>query len=479
MKKNVFIIIAFFFSTHVMCAGEKKADEFRTQVNISLAEQNIHRAMELIDNSVSVYFTGDEMSMARFYNPYTETRSEERGSIWMYTSAIEAVNAVLRAIQAYDTKVENADLSGQYSDKYTRLLQQLYDNADYYLGTFRLTSYTQTAKWTVYGVHRSRVKGQAKVEGIENVYDDQMWLIRELLESYQLTGNNFFLEKAEYLTDYVLDGWDCTIDSNGKERGGITWGPGYVSKHACSNGPMVSPLVWLHELYKDKNEFITYRYIDSHDKVSRKEKTVKKSDYYLTFAKKVYDWQKEHLLRADGVYDDMMGGCSPRHPELEIISGKTYRKGIFCRDKVGPAISYNSGTMLSGAADLYRATGESQYQTDAVNLSDASFSYFAKKDAEIPGYFTYDVSGFRNWFNGVLLRGLVDVYPRYNNIAPYIETFQQNLDYAYQNHKYKGLLPVNPLTGWKENIEENSVEGMFSFAFAAKYAVLAEYRLKK
>ncbi len=105
-------------------------------------------------------------------------------------------------------------------------MQKLYNNADYYLGTFTLTSYTQTAEWTVYGVHRGDVKGgQAKVEGIENVYDDQMWLIRELLKSYKLTNNTNFLEKAEYLTAYILDGWDCTRDENGKEIGGITWPP--------------------------------------------------------------------------------------------------------------------------------------------------------------------------------------------------------------------------------------------------------------
>src|SRR5690606_40663265 len=102
-------------------------------------------------------------------------------------------------------------------------------------------------EWTVYGVNRGNSKGGAQVEGIENVYDDQMWLIREFLEAYKVTGNELFLEKAEYLTAYVLDGWDCTIDENGNEVGGISWGPGYVTKHACSNGPMISPLVWRSE----------------------------------------------------------------------------------------------------------------------------------------------------------------------------------------------------------------------------------------
>src|SRR5690606_20625057 len=119
---------------------------------------------------------------------------------------------------------------------------------------------------------------------------------------------------------------------------------------ACSNGPMVSPLGWVHQIYEDKNEEITYRCIDAEDKEGRETMSVRKSDYYAYFAKKVYDWQQDNLLRGDGVYDDMRGGCSPGNPETETIDGIVYRKGINCQDRVGPAISYNTGTMLSGAA---------------------------------------------------------------------------------------------------------------------------------
>src|SRR5690606_13511967 len=209
-------------------------------------------------------------------------------------AGIEAVNAILHALGAQKDH-GNAALYNEHFSKYADLLARLYDNADYYLGTFELVSYTQTKQWSVYGVNRGGSKGAAKVEGIENVYDDQMWLVRELIESYKITGNEQYLEKAEYLTEYVLDGWDCTRDANGEERGGIPWGPGYVSKHSCSNGPMVSPLVWLHEIYKDKSDEITYRYIDSEDKQTRLSETVKKADYYLDFAKKVYAFQKKHL----------------------------------------------------------------------------------------------------------------------------------------------------------------------------------------
>lgn len=445
---------------------------------VSVSERNLLRAMELADAAVSSHFVGDEMAMARYYNPYTEIRSEEKGSIWMYTSAIEAVNAILHGLKA-QKEAGNATLYNHNFNRYSELLYKLYKNAEYYMGTFELVSYTQTKEWSVYGVNRGSSKGSAKVKGIENVYDDQMWLVRELLEAYKLTNNSEYLQKAEYLTEYVLDGWDCTRDANGEEIGGITWGPGYVTKHSCSNGPMVSPLVWLSELYKDKSDKIAWRYIDAADKQTRKTVEVKKSEYYLNFAKKIYNWQKKYLLRSDGVYADMMGGCTPGKPQTEVVDGVTYRMGIVCRDCVGQAYTYNSGTMLSGAADLYHATGDDSYLKDARTLSDASFSYFAEPGKTKPGYYTYDVRGFRNWFNGVMMRGYVDVYSTSRNVSEYIESFQKNLDYGYDNFIYKGFLPTDLLVGWSDDNSKNKTEAMFNFTFAAEYAVLARYELEK
>ncbi|MDL2213194.1 glycoside hydrolase family 76 protein [Bacteroides sp. OttesenSCG-928-J23] len=443
----------------------------------TLAKQNLMRAMEIVDNAVDCYFQGEGMKMARYYNPYTQLRSDETGSIWMYTSSIEAVNAILHALKTAKEKGD-AELYDKNFGRYTQLLAKLHENAAFYQGTFRLVSYTQTKEWTVYGVNRGRDKGAAAVEGVENVYDDQQWLVRELLEAYKLTGNQAYLTEAEYLTEYVLDGWDCTLDDAGNENGGIPWGPGYVTKHSCSNGPMVSPLVWLHELYKGKNDEIEHRYIDT-DK-SRKTEQVKKSEYYLTYAKKVYDWQKKHLLIPNsGVYDDMMGGYSSGDVLYETIDGVKYRAHTRLRDRVGPPITYNSGTMLSGAADLYRATADSKYLDDAKKLTDDSFRHFAKLGGTKPGYYTYDISGFRNWFNGVLMRGYVDAYPAYNNASVCIDSFQKNLDYGYDNFMYKSFLPTSLLVGWSRDNNNNKVEGMFTFAFAAEYAVLARYEMER
>lgn len=47
--------------------------------------------------------------------------------------------------------------------------------------------------------------------------------------------------KAEYLTEYVPDGWDCTIDAKSKEVGAIAWGPNYVIPFNVSYGCIGQP----------------------------------------------------------------------------------------------------------------------------------------------------------------------------------------------------------------------------------------------
>jgi len=478
------ILIAFALTASLMGACGTKVISRQAQANNPvnervLAKRNLERSMAVLDTATAHYFVGDGMAMGRYYNPFTGKLSEERGSVWMYTSAIEAVNAVLHALVAAKNSGDTAIYDLNF-EKYNGLLSRLYDNADYYLGTFELTSFTQTKEWTVYAVDRVNRKGRANVTGVLNVYDDQMWLARELLESFRLTGKKKYLEKAEYLVEYVLDGWDTTLDEAGNEHGGIPWGPGYVSKHACSNGPIVSPLVWLHEIYGKSSEQIEHRFIDPDDRKTRRSAMRPKSEYYLEYAKKVYDWQKEHLLNEKGVYTDMMGGCSPCKIQYETVGSERYRANTPLERAVGQDYTYNSGTMLSGAGDLYRATKDNVYLNDGKALSDNSFKAFAYPDKDMPGYHSYHTGGFRNWFNGILLRGYMDMYPDYSQVDSYIATFQKNLDYGFDRFNHRGFLPTDLLNGWgKRDKDGEGVEGMFQFTFAANYAVLSRFEYEK
>lgn len=452
-------------------------------------EQNMERAMALLDKIFEKQVRGDEYEIKRWWNPFTNTPGgSENASVWMYTGVIEAVNTILHSLEAYKEQNGMTAYYDTYYNKYLTILTKLYANLKYYRGTYPapgLVSFAYTKQWSVYGVNRSYVANNAGVTGVLNVYDDQEWLIRELIESYHLTGNEAYLTEAEYLTEYVIDGWDCTLDGSGKEYGGIPWGPGYTSTHACSNGPFVSPLVWLHEIYKDSEAMTTYRYIGGADKKTRLTETVKKSDHYLNFAKKVYNYHKtKYMNSSQGVYNDMCG--SSNNIVYETIDGVQYRAHTNINGSSGTPLSYNSGTMLSGAADLYRVTGDQQYLTDGTTLTGKCFSYFAKPVPEAegkPGCYYYNNTTFVRWFDCVLFRGYMDMYPLYGNASVAIDTFQANLDYAYENYNEGGFLPQNLPAGWDSRNTDSSnpkrTELLANAAYVTEYAGLARYELEK
>ena len=197
-------------------AGGNKEDK------VKVSERNLERAVILIENAAKHYSKDGTTAFSMTYNPFSSKPSDNLVSVWEYTSSIEAVTAAMNSMKAF----RDAGNSTVYDSKYETfksLLARLYAGLEYYKGTFELTSYTGTSTWSPYGVHRASSPGTAAVAGVENVYDDQMWIIRELINAWRATGEAGYLERAEYLTAYVLDGWDCTLNASGKENGGITW----------------------------------------------------------------------------------------------------------------------------------------------------------------------------------------------------------------------------------------------------------------
>ena len=433
--------------------------------------QNLNRAMEMLDTVVSK-FMDPNMKMAIRYKVDADA-PDGTASVWDYTSAIEATCSVLEALKEMQN-VEAVDYATNFP-KYRTLLSNLFGGLGYYMGTYNLTSYTQNQKqWSVYGVNRSGSFGTAAVSGVMNVYDDQEWIIRELIRGYKVTNNRTYLTKAEYLVSYVLDGWDCTLNGNGEESGGITWGPGYTSKHSCSNGPLVSPLVWLSELYSGKDDKLTYYKIAADGTRYQEVKT--KQAAYLDFAEKIYAYQRDSLFDASlGVYYDMKGGGGD--VSYHTVNGVAYRAHVDLGSPGGTRYTYNAGTMISGGADLYRVTGNESYLTDAKNLSSRSYAYFPTGvTVNNKVYRSYPSEGFSPWFDDVLLRGalaLCDVTP-YAPTVRIAGNFQDNLDLAYTSYNKKGVLPRDLVKGW----DTSDYYVMFQLAYASEYAMLVKYQKK-
>ena len=445
------------------------------QDTLTIQVEDLQRAISLVDGVMTKCFTGSNQRMYDTYDTST-SRGDGTADVWPYTAAIEAHCSVMEALALM--KESQPALYAEHYDRFDSRLRKLIDNLAYYKGSFTLHSYAQVASWSVYGVHRSNAKGGATVTGVENVYDDQMWLCRELVRAYRLTESRSYLNLATTLANYCIDGWDCCLDANGNEYGGISWGPGYNSKHSCSNGPLIQPLIWLSEIYRtdDERAVLYYRWIDADG--HRQKEQRKRSDVYAEFAAKVYAWQKKHLLNTStGVYYDMLGADNTL--KYVTVDNMEYRTHVDTGNPGGTAYTYNSGTMLCGAAELFRTTGNASYDTDLYNLSRSCYSRFGtQKRVDGERYRQYPTdskatSGFNCWFNDVLMRACVDVcaMSEQSRFAESIlEDFQTNLDYAWEHYLVDGFLPINLLTGWGDS---PVTKGFHQLAFASEYAMLS------
>ena len=358
-------------------------------------------------------------------------------TVWEYTSFL-AMTSRLQAVTG--------------DDYYDELYKNAYSTLAYYKGKGSVTTYNGTSTQSMYAVNRAERKNTANITGIAAVYDDQMWIIRELIYAYRLTGKTKYLEEAVSLTDVCLDGWDTTLDKDGNEIGGICWGPGYQTKHTCSNAPIIVALVDLYEIYTE---------LGDNDKAGE----------YLEWAKKVFDFCQKYFIKSDATYGDLVGSS-----RKEEGSGKDrhYVTTSQSTNLDQTAYTYNTGAMISGAAALYRATGEDKYFNAAQKSVRAAKRVFGDTGA-LEGYTLWGLSN-RKWFNLILLEGFIEFYEfDPEECLEIINSFQDMLDYSYDNYLKKGFLPYNLLKGWTKNSEDTNKNIMEQTSVATMFAELSEF----
>jgi uncharacterized protein YyaL (SSP411 family) len=358
----------------------------------------------------------DEQVSVEYLPAYED--GDKIASVWHYTGLISLSNR-LRSLYPDDETIATIN-------------DNLFLGLEYYREK-------RNDGYLVYAVNRGMSQGNAM---INNVYDDQMWLAREFVAAYENTNDVNYLNKAKDLVTYIISGWDDSINpATGEEWGGIYWGPTYTSKHTCSNAPIIGVLVDMYYITEDAS--------------------------YLNWAKKIYDFTYTTLRLSDGTYGDMIG--------TEIVGGQTISHGGIDESRY----SYNSGAMITAGVELYRATSEEHYLTDALVTAKAAYEYFGNEDL-VEGYVQYPASS-TTWFNLVLLIGFVDL----NEFAPveastYIESYQKSIDYSYDNFYKDGYLPVNWVKGWIPGFEKDEHKNVLDHSSHAEtYALLAQFELSK
>ena len=405
------------------------------------------------DAHYATYDSEGNVAVAGYYNAL-------EGGTDAYANCYEYGALIGMANRMYDVS------EGENKAYYKKLLDGYIAGLDYYDGTGYITSTHGKQQWAhIYGVPRSDYKFQNSVEGDKMVYDDLMWLARYFVEAYSYnTSETSYLEKAEYLTKCCLDGWDST--KNG--AGGITWGPAYVTKHACSNGPILSVLGGLAEIYKDSEARVTeddtvfVEQTFGHNDLEWKNWVgEKKYDYYLYWLQTIYDWCWANLRSSDYCFIDLRGDSRTIIKDNNALGGEYWKFGGRLDSGSAAKYTYNTGSVLSGAAWLYRLTADEQYLQQGRLMAEGAYHRFVKTvtvDGEEHKMYECTSSLL---FNSVLLQGYAELADAVKKVAPankdtiindeistYVRVFKTSINYAFDNHLLNRSLPQNYIQGW-------------------------------
>src|SRR5688572_23676434 len=85
---------------------------------------------------------------------------------------------------------------------------------------------------------------------VDRYYDDNAWMVLQLIETYEILGDKKYLDWAEESLTYVLSGWDEKLG------GGIYWRESdKKGKNTCSNAPSAAACLRVYR-YRDLDSYL-------------------------------------------------------------------------------------------------------------------------------------------------------------------------------------------------------------------------------
>ena len=167
------------------------------------------------------------------------------------------------------------------------------------------------------------VKAKNSNTYINYYYDDMEWMALACLRAFKATNDAQYKDVAQLLWADIKGGWSTDLG------GGIWWRKDNPSKNAPSNLPAA---ILAARLYREFN--------NADD---------------LEWAKKIYNWQKDVLYEPNSgwVYDN-----------IDAAGNKN----------TSWKFTYNQGTFIGAALELYLITNSSLYINDAIKAADYTVS---------------------------------------------------------------------------------------------------------
>lgn len=197
--------------------------------------------------------------------------------------------------------------------------------------------------------------------------DDMEWMVLTQIRMFESTQEQRYFEKAIQMYDqWIWPTWGPFNEA--PWYGGITWKTDVAkSKNACSNGPAAIIAARIYNFYEKAG-------IDNG----------RQRNEYLKEAILIYKWLRKNL------YDYSSGAVADNMAK----NGRVNRNWIF---------TYNQGTFLGAAHELYKITGEKSYLNDAVHAA----NYVIERMSTNRGVLSDATSGDGGLFHGIFFRYFV------------------------------------------------------------------------
>lgn len=191
-------------------------------------------------------------------------------------------------------------------------------------------AYLRTNKSEVYKTYMDKWFAGVKVKNgntfLNEFYDDMEWNALAMLRAFEATGDTKYKDAVDVLWTDIKGGWNATMG------GGIAWRkamPYY--KNTPANGPAAILAARLYKKFGNADD--------------------------LTWSKKIYTWLKDSLYNKNTgwVYD----GINSENDGKRNTSWK---------------FTYNQGTFIGAATELFTITNDNGYLTDAMQAANYTLS---------------------------------------------------------------------------------------------------------
>ncbi len=241
-------------------------------------------------------------------------------------------------------------------------------------------------------------------------FDDNIWVARNYLRAYEIFGDEFYLEEAIRVNNWVRLGWN-------NELGGLVWSENGLSDSAS-------------EQHLERGLSANACGIMVNAMLSDYAEGQEKQDY-MDWAEKFYNFCKKMQNKPD-TYDYWNGIHT-------VIENGVRKDGAINRVHY----SYNSGSMILADLLMYDRTTDAakkaDYMDDAIGTSAAAKKTFNMLD---PGKAQLYYSG-DPWFACILNEAYYELRNYTEDRAePYLKSFDNNAKYAFKNRDPEtGLFP--------------------------------------